>query len=111
MSFDDVSLFTSVPTDQAFDCVLQLLALDYTLQERTALNISDTKAGFEICFKATIFTYNNTNYRQIFGLPMGSWVSAVLSNIFMEHIAQLALSTFHTPLHFAADTWMTHFAF
>ena len=97
VSFDVVSLFTSVPTDQALDCVLQLLLNDDTLQERTALSISDIKAGLEICFKATIFTYNNTNYRQIFGLPMGSCISPVLSNIFMEHIEQLALSTFHTP--------------
>ena len=68
MSFDVVSFFTSVPTDQALDCVLQLLLNDDTLQERTALSISDIKAGLKICFKATIFTYNNTNYRQIFGL-------------------------------------------
>ena len=60
VSFDVVSLFTSVPTDQALDCVLQLLLNDDTLQERTALSISDIKAGLEICFKATIFTYNIT---------------------------------------------------
>jgi len=37
------------------------------------------------------------------GLPMGSCISAVLSNIFMEHIEQLALSTFLTLLHFGVD--------
>ena len=44
-----------------------------------------------------IFTYDHTNYRQIFGLPIGSCISPVLSNIFMEHVEQLAISTFSTP--------------
>ena len=56
VSFDVVSLFTSVPTDQALVLVLQLLANDNTLHDRTSLNISDIKVGLEICFNAAIFT-------------------------------------------------------
>ena len=97
VSFDVVSLFTSVPTDHALDLVLQLLANDNTLHDRTSLDISDIKVGLEICLNAAIFTYDHTNYRQIFGLPMGSCISPVLSNIFMEHVEQLAISTFSTP--------------
>ena len=97
VSFDVVSLFTSVPTDQALDLVLQLLANDNTLHDRTSLNISDIKVGLEICFNAAIFTYDRANYRQIFGLPMGSYISPVLSNIFMEHVEQLATSPFSSP--------------
>ena len=92
-----MSLFTSVPTNQALDLVLQLLANDNTLLDRTSLDISDIKVGLEICFNAAIFTYDHTNHRQIFGLPMGSCISPVPSNIFMEHIEQLAISTFSTP--------------
>ena len=83
MSFDVVGLFTSVPTDQALDLVLQLLAYDNILHDRTSLDISDIKVGLEICFSAAIFTYDHTNYRQILGLPIGSCISPVLSNIFM----------------------------
>ena len=97
MSFDVVSLFTFVSPDQALDLVLQLLANDNTLHDRTSLDISDIKVGLDICFNAAIFTCDHTNYRQIFGLPMGSYISPVLSNIFMEHVEQLAISIFSTP--------------
>ena len=97
VSFDVMGLFTSVPTDQALDLVLQLLDYDNTLHDRTSLDISDIKVGLEICFSAAIFTYDHTNYRQTFGLPIGSCIPPVLSNIFMEHVKQLAISTFSTP--------------
>ena len=71
VSFDVVSLFTSVPTDQPLDLVLQLLANDNTLHDRTSLDISDIKIGLEICFNAAIFTYGHTNYHQIFWSSYG----------------------------------------
>ena len=83
VSFDVVGLFTSVPTDQALDLVLQLLAYDNTLHDRTSLDISDIKVGSEICFSAAIFAYDHTNYRQNFVFFIGSCISLVLSNIFM----------------------------
>ena len=44
------------------------------------------------------FFFNDTLYRQIFGAPMGSCISPVVANIFMEHIERQALSTFREPL-------------
>ena len=98
VSFDVVSLFTSVPTDQALDLVLQLLANDSTLHDRTSLDISDIKIGLEICINAAILLMITliSNYRQIFGLPMGLCISPALGNIFTEHVEQLAISTFST---------------
>ena len=43
------------------------------------------------------FFFNDTLYRQIFGAPMGSCISPVVANIFMEHIKRQALSTFWEP--------------
>ena len=97
VSFEVVSLFTSVPTDQALDLILQLLANDNTLHDRTFINISDIKVGLDVCFNAAVFTCDHANYNQMFGLPMGSCISPVLSNIFMEHVEQWAISTFPTP--------------
>ena len=91
-----MSLFTSAPTDPALDLVLQLLANDNTLHDCTTLDISDIKVGLEICFNATIFTFDHTNYRQMFGFLIGSCISPVLSNVFMEHVEQLAISIFPT---------------
>ena len=91
-----MSLFTSVRTDQALDLVLQLLANDIPLHDRTSLDISDIKVGLEICFNAAIFTYDRTNNRQIFGLSLGLCISPVLSDIYMKHVEQSAISTFPT---------------
>ena len=55
VSFDVVGFFTSVPTYQALDLVLQLLAYVNTLHDRTSLYISDIKVGLEICFNAANF--------------------------------------------------------
>ena len=97
VSFDVVSLFTSVPVDCAIKCIFDLLVVDDSLPTRTQLNAHDIKTGLEICFNSTVFTFQNVLYRQTFGTPMGSCISPTVANIFMEHIEKAALTTFHTP--------------
>ena len=55
VSFDVVSLFTSVPVDKALALVLELLASDDSLPSRTRLSISDIKQGLQICLDSTVF--------------------------------------------------------
>ena len=43
VSFDVVSLFTSVPVDCAIKCIFDLLAVDDSLPTRTLLNAHDIK--------------------------------------------------------------------
>ena len=50
VSFDVVSLFTSVPTDQALDLILQLLANDNALHNHTSLDIADVKSWLRDLF-------------------------------------------------------------
>ena len=47
VSFDVVSLFTSVPVDKALALVLELLASYDSLSSRTRLSISDIKQGLQ----------------------------------------------------------------
>ena len=44
------------------------------------------------------------NYHQVFGLPMGSCISSVLNNIFMDHVEHWAVS-FPLPQFFGAGVW------
>ena len=55
VSFDVVSLFTSVPVDKALALVLELLASDNSLPSRTRLSICDIKQGLQICLNSTVF--------------------------------------------------------
>ena len=57
LSFDVVSLFTSVPTDQVVSLIVDMLSSDNTLLTQTLLSIADIKTGLEICFNSTIFLY------------------------------------------------------
>ena len=97
VSFDVVSLFTSVPVDKALGLVLDLLSSDESLASRTSLDISDLTIGLEHCLSSTVFSYKNSFFKQIYGTPMGSCISSIIASIYMEHIEHTAITTFHTP--------------
>jgi hypothetical protein len=47
----------------------------------------------EICLKTTYFQVEDKFFQQKVGMMMGSSLSPVVSNIYMEHLAQLTLDT------------------
>ena len=72
VSFDIVSLFTSIPLETARAIVLDRLSNDCTLEDRTNLTITESTEALDISLTSTYFTYNNKCYEQNFGTPMGS---------------------------------------
>jgi hypothetical protein len=52
----------------------------------------------EVCLKTTYFQVDDTFFQQKDGIAMGSSLSPIVSNIFMEHLERLALdSAQHKP--------------
>lgn len=90
-SFDVVSLFTSVPINEALDIVAQRLEEDDTLMERTPIPTKEIHMLAEVCLKSTYFQYGNQFYEQIEGAAMGSPLSPIIANLYMEHLEQKAL--------------------
>ena len=98
LSPHDVSaLFTSVPVDPALNIIRDLLDKDHTLKERTVLAIDDILLLLEYCLKNTYFSFQDQFYEQVEGAAMGSPVSPIIANLYMEYLEQKALSTAPTP--------------
>ncbi|CAH1253587.1 CAD [Branchiostoma lanceolatum] len=98
-SFDVVSLFTSVPVNKALDIILRRLQEDSTLPQRSTLSPTQIVNLLKVCLDCTYFLYDGNFYQQIHGAAMGSPVSPIVCNLYMEHLEQLAISTApHPPL-------------
>ena len=80
-----------------------------TLKDRTVLPVEDIILLLEFCLKNTYFSFQGQFYEQVKGAAMGSLVSPIVANLYMEYFEQKAPST--TPPHPpGSDTgmWMTH---
>ena len=97
VSFDVVSLFTSVPVDKAFDLVLELLSSDDALPSRTSLSISDIKQGLKICLDSTIFSYKDffTSKLLVFPWVLASPLSSLTYTWNISSTLPLLLFTLH----------------
>ena len=93
LSFDVVSLFTRVPADEALEVIAQRLQHDHTLAERTTLEVEDICKLTEVCLKSTYFQYQDSYYEQIEGAAMGSPLSPIVANIYMEYFEEMALES------------------
>ena len=96
-SYDVSALFTSVPIDPALNIIKDLLDKDTTLKERTVMEVSDIILLLEFCLKNTYFSFQDQFYEQVEGAAMGSPVSPIVANLYMEYLEQKALSTAPTP--------------
>ncbi len=107
-SFDVTALFTSVPLDKAL-IVAQKLEEDRSLSERTPLSPANIVRLLEICLKCTYFVVNGQFYLQTHGAAMGSPVSPIICNLYMEDFKQKAIATAeHPPLWWFRYMDITH---
>ena len=91
-SYDVSALFTSVAIDPTLTIIKDLLEKDTTLKERTVMEVSDIILLLEFCLKNTYFSF-----QQVEGAAMGSPVSPIVANLYMEYLEQKPLSTAPHP--------------
>ena len=106
-SYDVSALFTSVPIDPCLNIIKDLLVKDNTLKERTVMAVEGIILLLEFCLKNTYFSFQGLFYEQVEGAAVGSPVSPIVANLYMEYLEQKALSTAPTPLSSVAGMWMT----
>ena len=97
VSYDVSSLFTSIPINEAIPVVRAKLESDQSLQDRCPLDIAQLSVLLEMCLSGTYFTFQGEFYKQKKGAAMGSPISPVVANLYMEQFESRALDTAPTP--------------
>ena len=82
-SFDIVNLYTNVPINETLEITKRLLLSKATLNHEIVDEIINlTKVILELNY----FTFDNKYYLQRDGLAMGSPLSSILAEIYLNHI-------------------------
>ena len=107
-SFDVKAVFTSVPVDPSILTVKQKLAQDPTLPQRTSMSIQQIVTLLEFCLKNTYFLFQGKYYEQVQGTAMGSPISPLIANLFMEEFEVKSLRFLPTPTIIMAKVCWWH---
>lgn len=78
VSFDVISVFTKIPVEYTLELMKQILTAE------------EMKLA-ELCLKTTYFLFNGKFYKQIEGAAMGSALSPLGAEVFMEDFEKRSL--------------------
>ena len=91
ISFDVVSLFTSIPLDTAKRITNEILTNNDSWHSKTNLDKDDILELLNLCL-STEFSFQNSYYRQISGTPMGSLLSSFLAEAVMQDLEKRSVT-------------------
>ncbi len=100
VSYDVTALFTSFPVSDSLTIIRGKLERDSSLSNRTSLTVDNIIELLKCCLNTTYFLYDGEFYTQTEGAAMGSPVSPLVANLFMEDFEERALSSFPQPPRF-----------
>ena len=96
-SFDVKALFTSVPIEHALKIIEKLLKEDHSLQSRTTMSTQHIMDLLGLCLRSTYFTFRGKFYEQVEGAAMGSPISPIMANLYMEDFETRAIQSSPNP--------------
>ena len=107
VSYDVRALITSVPIQPALDVIEKLPKEDTGLQNRTSMSTKNIMDLLEFCLRNTYFPYRGKFYEQVEGAAMGSPISPIVANLYMESFEVRALQSSKKPLQCGRGLLMT----
>ena len=96
-SYNVSALFTSVPIDPAINIIKRRLELDHKLHSITIMKVEHIISLLDFCLKTTYFQFQGRFYEQIQRAAMGSPISPIVANLFMEDFEVKAINTAQCP--------------
>ena len=96
-SYDVSALFTSVPIEAAINIIQRRLEVDQELHSRTTMKVEYIISPLEFCLKTTYFQFQGSFYEQISTAAMGSPISPIVANLFMEDFEVKAINIAQNP--------------
>ena len=97
MSYDVSALFTSIPREPAINIIEKQLKEDKDLHSRTNMKIHHIISLLRFCLDNSYFSFQGRFYQQTEGAAMGSPISPIVANLFMEDLEVQAIRTSPTP--------------
>ena len=97
VSYDVEALFTSVPIQAALNITKKKLEEDKELHLRTSMSVQHISWLLEFCLRTTYFLVQGEFYQQLEGTAMGSPISPIIANLFLEDLETKALSSSPHP--------------
>ena len=85
------------PIEPAIGIIRKHLEDDKDLQQRTSMMVNHIICLLEFCLKNTYFIFQGRYYRQVEGAAMGSPISPIVANLYMEAFEMQALNTAQHP--------------
>ena len=99
VSHDVEALFTSVPIQAALNITKKKFEEDREPHLRTSMSVQHISWLLEFCLTSTYFLFQGKFYQQLEGTAMGSPISPIVANLFLEDLETRALSTTpHPPI-------------
>ena len=84
---------TVIHVEKALEVVEELLNSDDSWKERTYLDSDQVLRLLGFCLRTTYFTFWGDIYKQDGGCTMGSAVSPIIANLYMEYFEQLDVTS------------------
>ena len=97
MSYNVSARFTSIPIEPAINIIEKHLKQDTDLHNRTNMKIQHTISLLKFCLNNSYFSFQGRFYQQTEGAAMGSPISPIVANLFMEDLEVQAIKTSSAP--------------
>ena len=104
--FDVTALYTSIPVADAIELIKRRLEQDTELLRRTTWSPDNILKLLEFCLVNTYFLFDGQFFEQTKGAAMGSPVSPIVANIYMEAFEDRAINTALQHPRYGKDMWM-----